>query len=388
MKKLTMMMLSLMLSVCMVACSEETQEETTVVFEYVVKVVEVSNEAVIERNEESINAYEGMNLQSGDLVSVQEDAYLCLLLDSNKYVYVGENSLFSIESDGDEDSSQTYIELQYGTILNSVDETLGEDSSYEVSTPNATLGVRGTIFGVEVYIEDDITYTDVYELEGYIYSQLYVDDVLEDIGMYIASGYKTSISSNTTSIDDIEKEVLDITTINDAMFTLIYELSKDGNTNMYFSSYDIEIEAQSRGYEREEYLLFVTTDVSYDYYYYNAGETIDLDSFDFDDYNVLGWYDNWNLDNEMNLTVMPEEDTKIYALLEKGWEGYKLIIHYEDGVELVTYLEEGELFSTTMSLRSEVSVEGFYTSSDLIIPFLDEATMPAIDYYEIYAKLE
>lgn len=59
------------------------------------------------------------------------------------------------------------IELQYGTSLVEIENKLPKDAFFEVETPNATIGVRGTIFETCYNEEEkgyDVTadYTDIW----------------------------------------------------------------------------------------------------------------------------------------------------------------------------------------------------------------------------------
>lgn len=133
-----------------------------------IAVEEVHGTTVVanEKNE-SVDAYKGMHLESGDDVAVQAQSDMTILLDMDKYVYAEENSHFRIEASGNETQSRTVIRLEDGTVLNRIKNQLEEGSVYQVDTPNSTMAVRGTVFRVQVnYGEDGLAYTLVEVLEG------------------------------------------------------------------------------------------------------------------------------------------------------------------------------------------------------------------------------
>ena len=119
-------------------------------------IYELEGTAEIVRGEVGeIDAVEQLYLQSGDRVRVASDSSMRLKLDDDKYVTAEENTEFSIEAVGTKADSKTKIQLTQGAITNEIQNPLSEDSTYEVTTPNAVMAVRGTIFRVEVYFDED-----------------------------------------------------------------------------------------------------------------------------------------------------------------------------------------------------------------------------------------
>ena len=102
-----------------------------------------------EKTEEK-EAYKGMHLYSGDSVDVQNESNLTLCMDGDKYVYAEENTKFKVESTDNEVENKLVICLTEGAVINRLKKTLEEGESYTVETPNATMGVRGTVFRVTV----------------------------------------------------------------------------------------------------------------------------------------------------------------------------------------------------------------------------------------------
>lgn len=117
-----------------------------------------------------------MLLQSGDTVNV-DTGTMTLRLDEDKYVYAEENTEFSIEAAGNSKEGRTTIELKKGAIVNEIRQKLGEGSSYEVNTPNATMSVRGTTFRVEVtYDQNGTCYTRITVTDGKVVTRLKYED--------------------------------------------------------------------------------------------------------------------------------------------------------------------------------------------------------------------
>ena len=117
----------------------------------VLKVFEMTGSSVITREGTGdIDAYIGMNLESGDTVTVGSGSTLRLALDSDKYLMLDSDTVLELIASGTAADSRTAINLKQGTILNEITTPLSANSSYEVSAPKATMAVRGTSFTVSV----------------------------------------------------------------------------------------------------------------------------------------------------------------------------------------------------------------------------------------------
>lgn len=117
----------------------------------VIKVVEATGNVLISRSSAGdITAYSGMALQSGDNIHVDGNSSLILMMDSDKMAYVEQNTTFSLIAEGTAKNSKTVIDLTEGAVTCEIIEKLSDGSSYEVSTPNSTMAVRGTGFRTEV----------------------------------------------------------------------------------------------------------------------------------------------------------------------------------------------------------------------------------------------
>lgn len=169
----------------------------------VIKVYDVQGNVYVQRDGVSdLEPYTNMILESGDTVRV-ENGSMTLRLDEDKYVYVEENTEFSIVAKGTSADSRTAIELKSGAITNEIQNKLSSESSYEVNTPNSTMAVRGTIFRVEVtYDEAGICYTKVSVLEGEVLTRLvYSDKTTSDDEVMVDKGYEVIIYQDGKNTD-------------------------------------------------------------------------------------------------------------------------------------------------------------------------------------------
>lgn len=115
-----------------------------------IKIVEMSGEVTIGREGiGNLDAAVNMNLISGDSVHTGQGAYVVLMLDTDKYVMLGESGFMEVVAEGDEARGRTSILLEQGSVLSEIQNPLGQGSSYDVVTPNATMSVRGTVFEID-----------------------------------------------------------------------------------------------------------------------------------------------------------------------------------------------------------------------------------------------
>lgn len=167
------------------------------------RVIQVSNidgSAEVEREEIGIlDAYTGMLLQSEDDVVVEAESYLYLKLDEDKYVMLEPGTKIHLKATGNSASSKTSIYLESGAIVNRLDSKLSEESSYEITTPNSTMAIRGTIFRVEVLPKEDgsgaETVVSVYE--GEVAGQLIQPDGTIEDAVILVNGDETVLIRNT-----------------------------------------------------------------------------------------------------------------------------------------------------------------------------------------------
>lgn len=148
----------------------------------VIEIMQLEGTAVVTREEVGeLEAYENMRLESGDQMRVEEESSVVLSLDDDKYVLVEPGTQMSLTAEGNSADSRTVIHLEEGAVVSQLTQKLSDESSYEVTTPNSTMAVRGTVFRVEVtYDENGESRTCVTVLEGVVGSRLIYPDGSED----------------------------------------------------------------------------------------------------------------------------------------------------------------------------------------------------------------
>lgn len=122
------------------------------------------------------NAFKGENLYNGDDATVNADASITLRLDSDKYIYAESNAHFWLDATGTEGNGRTIINTDCGDTLHHLENKLGVDEIYNVSTPASTMSVRGTVFRVYVYIENGVYYTYLEVYQGAVEVELFTTE--------------------------------------------------------------------------------------------------------------------------------------------------------------------------------------------------------------------
>ena len=199
-----------------------------------IKVMSIKGTATVERaSVGSLDAYEDMKLESGDRLSVDSSSSLILSMDDNKYAMLEPGSSLTLEADGTRENSRTFIHLEAGAVMNYLSEKLSEKSSYEVTVPNSTMAVRGTVFRVAiVYDEDGDSYTTVQVFDGIVGSRLiFPDGRIDEEEVQITPGREVLIHGDT----DISEYVgdkghdIDYTTLNREALEFLLFCIDDGS---------------------------------------------------------------------------------------------------------------------------------------------------------------
>jgi co-chaperonin GroES (HSP10) len=118
------------------------------------KVVSITGDVQVMRGggDKPFKAFVNMRLTEGDRIITGKGATAEIELDNEDAVItLTENTrIYMSELRGTNDSQQTSIALQAGGISNSVKKALTSSSRYEIKTPTAVMGVRGTHFLVGI----------------------------------------------------------------------------------------------------------------------------------------------------------------------------------------------------------------------------------------------
>lgn len=131
-----------------------------------ISVDEINGNTVVTSQSKQTDAYKGMQLLSGDCIEVMDSSDLTLLIDMDKHLYANQNTRFAVEAVSESDFTKTRIVLEEGCTLIGIDNKLGANESFKVSTPNATMAVRGTVFYVTVSEYDEGKKTELVVKEG------------------------------------------------------------------------------------------------------------------------------------------------------------------------------------------------------------------------------
>ena len=208
------MMALLFLAVIASGCGKKKEEAYRNI-----KVMSINGSATVERaSVGTLDAYADMKLENGDRLSVDGSSSLTLSMDDDKYAMLEPGSSLTLEADGTKENSKTVIHLEAGAVMNYLSEKLSEGSSYEVTVPNSTMAVRGTVFRVAiVYDENGESYTTVQVFEGIVGCRLvFPDGTISEEEVQLASGKEVLIHGDTSISEYVgdKGHDIDYTTLN------------------------------------------------------------------------------------------------------------------------------------------------------------------------------
>ena len=208
------MMALLFLAVIASGCGKKKEEAYRNI-----KVMSINGSATVERaSVGTLDAYADMKLENGDRLSVDGSSSLTLSMDDDKYAMLEPGSSLTLEADGTKENSRTVIHLEAGAVMNYLSEKLSEGSSYEVTVPNSTMAVRGTVFRVAiVYDENGESYTTVQVFEGIVGCRLvFPDGTTSEEEVQLAPGKEVLIHGDTSISEYVgdKSHDIDYTTLN------------------------------------------------------------------------------------------------------------------------------------------------------------------------------
>lgn len=200
----------------------------------VIKVTKTDGTALVSRADiDDLEAYEGMVLQSGDKVSVNGNSTMVLMLDEDKVCYVEENTEFIVVAEGTQENSKTKIDLVKGAITFDVQNKLSNNSTFEVTTPNSTMAIRGTVVRSETHVDENNNQISTHQtMEG---STGVTDDTkTNSSAVSVDAGFQIIIGAGngkTTAVD--------IEDLPDSAVSALFEISKNRNLDI-ISTGDLE----------------------------------------------------------------------------------------------------------------------------------------------------
>lgn len=193
----------------------------------IIKIHEFEGVATVTRPDMGeIEPYNNMLLESGDSIYL-DSGNMTLKMDEDKYAYVEEKTEFSLHAEGDNTDSKTTITVTKGSITNEIQNSLSSESSYEVNTPNSTMAVRGTVFRVSTYYDEDgVCYTKVSVFEGEVTSRLvYPDGKVSDEEVLVPAGKEAIIYEDGKTTDYLTDVTdIDYSNLPDDLLDLIEDI--------------------------------------------------------------------------------------------------------------------------------------------------------------------
>lgn len=121
------------------------------------RVTMVLNQAWVVRGKEVLPLKAGMILEQADEVKTEDSAVVELVLSGGHRVWIKNKSSLSLDTieKGLETNKKTFlVALKHGQVFFSIEAKAAEKLKFEVATPAAVVGVRGTLFVVQVDNED------------------------------------------------------------------------------------------------------------------------------------------------------------------------------------------------------------------------------------------
>lgn len=104
-----------------------------------------------------------MPLYQGDKIETKRESRCEITLNNGDVIRIDENSLFTVESYSEKDSSTAAeSSLSIGRIWANIRRLFSDDAYFKVKSPSAVIAVRGTIYRVDA-AEDQSTQVRVYE---------------------------------------------------------------------------------------------------------------------------------------------------------------------------------------------------------------------------------
>ena len=169
-----------------------------------IQVYKLEGKVTIHRQGSSMDAYDNMQLQSGDEIETEVNSSVQLKLDEDKYILVEPESKISLQATGNDADSKTSIYLEKGAIVNQLDKPLNDKSSYQVTTPNSTMAVRGTSFRVEIACnEKGEVYAKIAVFDGKVECNLVFADGTIAEPMMIEAGTEVQVFADETKTEYI-----------------------------------------------------------------------------------------------------------------------------------------------------------------------------------------
>ena len=174
-------------------------------------------------SDEAVNAEEGMVLQEGDRIITGSESAANVSFKDGSYIRLSSGSILSVKSlfGIDEGAGVVVLNLSEGKLWSNVVDLEESYSRFEINTPSAVVGIRGTLFSLEVDNNKDAV-AKVYkglvgifaatEEEGMVFSpqegELVLDDMRQVELSYVSPLPDETEDIDLLAVDDFEKDCL------------------------------------------------------------------------------------------------------------------------------------------------------------------------------------
>lgn len=145
-------------------------------------VTDISGTAFISRDSRRMNADKQFALKSGDIITTEENSFVRISVDRDKFVWVEPESTVYIYFTDVDSKGDISVNLTRGAVICRLNNKLKKNATFSLKTPNSAVSVKGTAFRAEFdYVKEymgykDVMITQVQNFDGTVALQLYDAD--------------------------------------------------------------------------------------------------------------------------------------------------------------------------------------------------------------------
>ena len=160
----------------------------------------IEGKADVLRGIQRINAKLGQVLNAGDIINVRENSQVSIELQDTGLLKISARTKFQIPKTEKTSTKTSKITLFFGGLWVKA-KKLAKGESFEIKTPTATAGVRGTEFGTDFEPADDTSYQALDSMSGDFDSNAF-ESAEGETGVDVSEGEVEAIddSGNTFAV--------------------------------------------------------------------------------------------------------------------------------------------------------------------------------------------
>lgn len=317
-----------------------------------IKVVQIEGSATVTDTDGEINCFKGMNLYDGDKLDVKADSTLVVKFDDDKYVYLGENTTINLRSEG-KDKYKTNVFVEKGKVLAEIQNQLGEDEEFFLSSNNSVMAVRGTVFGISVVrIREEII--QKYSVYRGV-TELYLFDTAKNGNLI--KGKISDIQNSQYEVVIPESEVLDENNdYNQSVDNWLSDVDNDFDNSEGANEELEEVQITVGTPSKEEYQEIIET----------VGSTVTYSNID---YKATGYYGEY--DGEPHSIDINVEEKNAKILYKTTTDG--------------EYSETKPTFTTPGYYRTyyKITCDGYTDKEDYAVVQISKAYLSALENVEL-----